>query len=524
MVDRWQTKDANLKIDKKAFFGIFYEDNSRSFKFSVGDRLQINELAVYVRKIVDNPEPNAGIQHFAPPIEEVKKKSINQQVDQYFGFNRKAIVLHELESDSKMDCNMMKSLATNLKQDLSQKLFDYVVKVLLKHGITQSKVDTLRGKQIVVTIDNDRISGKFPCVLCKKLNRSFVAQCSQKNGQYYWNLSNYVRHVTNHFKSKKANKENKNSLDTGFDNSVDFFDELDTSIADVDMMVTEQLNTEDVEEYVKILDSGVNSNDEENKVEDIQNHSIELKVEVMPDDMSNANYVNEIYNQISVQMTKMNEAVLTQNEEELDMDFTVSDTKHLLKITAIPKDNSCLFGALSHQLYREKVASEQHNLLTNQMRADVVEHIEHNIESYEHVLKGRIYDENNGKPIKNIRKACKIFLEKSLSNEITWGGAETTTAIFDMKGVNILIINEQGTSRFVPNGFDKRLTQTVVLAFRVAGRSEKKRTSEISNDDRDHYDSVVRMEQNDIFNLAKVLASTECKRYVTQKQTIDLVT
>lgn len=51
--------------------------------------------------------------------------------------------------------------------------------------------------------------------------------------------------------------------------------------------------------------------------------------------------------------------------------------------------------------------------------------------------------------------------------ESTWGGIETITAAYEIKSTNILIINEDGTCRFAPNGFDKRLTQTIVLAFRA---------------------------------------------------------
>lgn len=196
MVDKWQLKDANLKIDKKAFFGIFFEDDSRSFKFSIGDRLQIKELAVYVRKVVDDPEPNANIQHFAPITEKNKRKSIVQQAEHFFGFSRKAISSNELESNSQLEHKVMEPLATDLKQELRQKLFQSLVNLLEKRGILHCKIERLRGDQIVVTIvSDDQIIGKFSCVLCNRSGRKFVAQCTQKNGQYYWTLSNYVRHL-----------------------------------------------------------------------------------------------------------------------------------------------------------------------------------------------------------------------------------------------------------------------------------------------------------------------------------------
>lgn len=90
-----------------------------------------------------------------------------------------------------------------------------------------------------------------------------------------------------------------------------------------------------------------------------------------------------------------------------------------------------------------------------------------------------------------------------------------------MHGVNILIINEKGRDfRFVPHGFDDRLTQTIVLAFRLTNEQ----MGHASNENRNHYDSVVRIEQNDIFDMAKELALIQLKIHHSNNQTtVDLL-
>lgn len=88
--------------------------------------------------------------------------------------------------------------------------------------------------------------------------------------------------------------------------------------------------------------------------------------------------------------------------------------------------------------------------------------------------------------------------------------------------MNILIINEEGDCYLYPFGFDKRLNRTIVLAYRLKNKSEKNNivneptesvsSASKSNTDRIHYDSVVRIEQTDIFSISKLLAQRKIFR------------
>lgn len=391
MIERWQTKDPNLIIDKKAFFGVFHEDSPRLFKLSIGDRLQIKELVDYVNRIVNSTEPTHGIQYFAPVVIEEKVKRGGQS-ERYFGFSRQTTSngtsAASFESKPTLHSEPMPH---DFKREMSQKLFDNLMNVMLKKGVKPNKAQKLRRDLISVQIaDNDRITGKFPCVLCggscKKLR---TAQCTHKNGKDYWTLSNFALHIQRHGIKNKRNDAHNDTID--FDDLVQ--GECSSSFGDE----IEQILTDDQIEEFNQIEMFVDSEDDANNT--IYN-SIELNIEPLPEHKLIADSVSEMYKQISEQMSRMNDATLTHNEYEFDMNFTVANTERTLKISEIPALGSCLFGALSHQLYGEKITSDEYNASTKQIRVDVVNHISRNYASFLQALKGTVFERAGGKPIR----------------------------------------------------------------------------------------------------------------------------
>lgn len=448
MIDKWISKDVDLQIYKKAFFGILHEDEPKSFKFSVGDRIQLRELGNYIRSVIENE--NLGIAHFAQTSEN-KIRKINNQIEQYFGFSRKIVDVFPSYSTS----IAKESLSDDkLTLELKERLFANVKKMLDKKGVSRSKIEKLLGESVSVNIRGNRITGKFTCVLCRGSRPFFTAQCSQKSGKYYWILSNYGTHIQKHLNESKSIQSN-------------------CLIEHIEEEVEVELVDEDFKSGDEDIQSEkLNENDENELVED----ATDTKHEVTPEQLELADFVSEIYKQISSQMTRMNTIILKNDEHEFDMNYTLQNKQHTLKIAQVSANGGCLYGALGHQLYGQKIDSEEHEISAKQLRIDVVGHINRNFDSFEHALKGSVYDisdRNKSKRPRNIKKACKDFLNKKLPIETTWGGFESIAATNEMKGVNILIINENGTCYFSPSGFDQRLTQTVVLAFRVGAQSEE---------------------------------------------------
>lgn len=382
------------------------------------------------------------------------------------------------------------------------------MKLLEKKGIHRKTIEKLHGNQISVKVtDNNRVSGKFPCILCKNPRKKmFTAQCTHKNGSTYWVLSNYSLHIKNHLENKQMNND---AIESDFDiptecfgNAFHSFDEA-TEIINIDQVV--ELN------HIAVR------NDQDDSV------TMDLKIETIAEEPDFLVMFTEIYSQISNQMGMMNVAVLNYNEKEHDMNFILTDTPHIrtLQVAEVPADGSCLFAALIHQLNRSEIQSNEHKSMTTKLRADVVVHIKQNVDSFEHELKGAVLDENGGKMSRNMKKKCTDFLYKELPKQSKFGGVETLKAIHEMEGVNILIINENGTGYFSPRSFDRRLNQTVVLAYRL---KHKPLQANVSNIDRNHYDSVVRMEQCDVYDLSRMLASIAWKKETAQNETIQLIT
>lgn len=92
----------------------------------------------------------------------------------------------------------------------------------------------------------------------------------------------------------------------------------------------------------------------------------------------------QIYTQISSQITKMLQAVLIYNETEEDVIFDLDQTERVLHVAKITGDGNCLFRALTHQLFCQKLNSAIQNNSTKRLRADVVRYINENFEQFTH--------------------------------------------------------------------------------------------------------------------------------------------
>lgn len=68
------------------------------------------------------------------------------------------------------------------------------------------------------------------------------------------------------------------------------------------------------------------------------------------------------------------------------MQFVLGKAPRKLTLAKIPGDNSCIFGALAHQLFMNDIKSKEHKRATKQLRADIVEDIllPGNFTFYEH--------------------------------------------------------------------------------------------------------------------------------------------
>lgn len=138
------------------------------------------------------------------------------------------------------------------------------------------------------------------------------------------------------------------------------------------------------------------------------------------------------------------------------------------------------------------------------MRAEAVEHIKSNYESYKFAIQGHVYDiedekQRNGIPTTDldIEKECLFLLNNCLSKNRCWTGPETMNALSIIYKVNIVVINENGPVH-IPHSHDKtQYDNTILLAHRIASSTEQSRN---------HYDSVTDISSDAIYSIAQTLS------------------
>lgn len=431
---------------------------------------------------------------------------------------------NQIEIESNNDwCDGMKS-----------KLFVSIVAHLKTYVIKKDISCTFHEGMVFVSIDDkNAIHGSVLCLLCNK-KISVYCRVSKHEKTSYWIIGNFAKHLKNTHKLQSV----KCSIETGINdtgevelNSADEIASLSENLKCVDSLsngICNEMNNLSPNVYD---DETGTSNFEPNEGDDnfqkgntcddqldvfATNKSIclDLSIERLDgslrfDSGTAVNLETMMYRQISSQVTKMMESVLHDDNEE--MHFEIENTVRSLTIVKIKNDGSCLFRALAHQLFCEKLGGRQQNLSTKNMRSDVVTFIKSNYEMFEHELKGCVFDRMNPDDIDDLDKECKIFLNSILPKSGCWGGVETIKAVSCKHRVNVLVINEFGPCYYV-NGFNLEFTQTIIIAYRLGHESV-----------RNHYDSVVKIELKDVYACAQMIADSMAKQQIASLQNKTMV-
>lgn len=200
-----------------------------------------------------------------------------------------------------------------------------------------------------------------------------------------------------------------------------------------------------------------------------------------------------IYQQISNQKLRLLEATMKHKTRKYTMNYSFGDKKCKIRIAKMDKDGSCLFSAIQHQLSCCKPNTDDHYASRNDLRAEAVNYLGKNLNTVLFSVTGRILDERDDIKDANRKvteKDCLDFITNKLSKHETWGGFESMHAISIIHKANILVFNESESFYFAI-GFELEYEKTVIIAYR----------------NRDHYDSVVEIDQDDLFNIVKYLAT-----------------
>lgn len=400
------------------YFGDLYAQDTTSFQFEAGDILLIKELVDHVKAIADGNGKNTGLHHFTNKNIQAMKK-------------RRTVATEQIDQEK-------------LKMDLQEKVF----KCFQLHTPDIIPI-RLNINQIIVEVHvkDERVHGEITCVICKVENKK---QPKPKRVYYNfragggsWVLSNFVKHLQKHLNAKE--------------------NETECLVA----------TTNEADTVLGIDDEQV-GNTGENLSVIIVEENLQQENNMSPDDP------DALFTQLSSQITKTMAAVLKNCDKTENIYFSLVKSPRQLTVAEIPGDNSCMFGALSHQLYNYKITSNEHSQVTKKLRKDVVEHIlkSENFPSFEYHLRDRVYEIKNQKDITNMTTECKLFVRHVLSNNKTWGGMETLLAVSELHSTNIVVFNEDGICvKYKRAG--QNYDRSIAIAHRLG-----------LNGERNHFDSV----------------------------------
>lgn len=335
-------------------------------------------------------------------------------------------------------------------------------------GVTEKELSEFTVDNVSVVLDNHGVAhGTIVCVLCvsngTKQNQ-FKVNSKEIGNKIYWTTSNYKKHLTQFHNMKPSLKAS----------------------AQQDKKATAK------------SDSGLGKSEMEVTVDEHPN-----------DDGSTDNLESIIRKQIEAQVIKMNETALNHHEQLHTMDFIHKQKGHSLNVVSILPDGNCIFAALYHQIFRMCTTQNAFKRGVSKLRADVVKYIQEHLQLFQNDLAECVFVQKGGKRQKkdindqNIKEETDEFL-KQLSKDKYWGGSETIKATSLMYEVNILVINEN-EEIYYANGFNPDFKHTAMIAYRPV----TKRTSRSSsNTPRNHFDSIIDIQMEDMAEIANSLANS----------------
>lgn len=428
------------------YFGPLYAHNTASFQFRPGDKMRIKEIVNYVKNKVDEGGSNKNLKFF------VNKQRLKQQSKQK----------EELKTPAEFN-----------EDESKRMLIEKVVPYFVQAGVDEEQF----GEIVKIHIsDKGKVYGDIFCAICKKENRKNKKAkrvCCNFAGKTkgVWVLSNFFKHLNTVHKINVHHNRKRN-----------------VTALNADVLPDDHISSDANE-------SPDEEREEENDASLIVVDDKELKSKIQESKTCDTPTI--LYSQISTQITKVLEAVYSNNEAQSKMHFIVNGLPKNLTVAAVAKDGNCMFGSAVHQQFCYPLNSDRHKKATKKLRTDVVEHIldPKNFQFFLHSLKNRVYETKNRSEIIDIEMECKLFVRYSLSRNRFWGGLETLYAISDLFETNVIVFNEDdGCTKFKRAG--KKYDRSIAVAYRIGGSNGKGEPMY------NHYDSVCEIDSADLYAAA----------------------
>lgn len=489
-----QFNEANATDNLTDFYGAFHAHNPNGFVFHIGDKILIKQLAAHVKQIY---EKDHDFNHFQneSKIKEtfMNKMTMKTSLGLYFGTNNKEGCRKKATNESKK----------NFHEMLYQK-----TKKLLEVGIHSEMASKFQRTMVIINSSGESITGHVVCVYCEKQKQVFFDST-------YWVLSNLGKHLKLCAKkpgdTKKHEKQKKRGELKVHENSKKH-EKLKMHEVSQDEVVEEFIDDSDddvIEESMEnSFDEDIKSDNDDTEVSDESNNKSVLNITSLDE---NENF---IYFQICEQIQNMRSTSLKNQEEEHDLPVMIENGVHgKIGICLIEPDGNCLVSSLAHQLFRHKLDSSEHIEATKTLRMDVVAHVKQNLETFESHLVWR--DDFDKVAVgDNMQSKIDYFLEK-LSTQGFWCGTEAIIAASRLYLVNIIIINEEGTSYMVDK-FNLNYKTCAIVVYCAYGSNRKAK-----NKTKNHYNSAIKIDRKEIFSCMKKIISCSGGNEIAESITLE---
>lgn len=469
------------------FFGA-YTSNPHEFEFKLGEIRLIEEIVKYINEKINHSKqdqtiPNVGLEYFKD-LELVpskgkfcwRKKLWPTPLGFFFGDPN--------DGHISVVCGMESSQKGPNIEKLTDNLFDKARKTLTKDTNSNRLREFTKDCVQVIVRDGKKVTGIVRCIFCDLNSPAINVKIFYQivSGTGYWILSNLAKHIEKYHSSAHTAKKKDGVGQLKVEQNI----KSETrSFSDIVLEVPKKSQKKNQPCVSKQMDDEIKS------------------------------YEDQLYRQMYVQLLEMTNLACSNKEniirKPIQTDMNEAAAPETIGICETEPDGHCLFAAFALQLYGCKLNSEDHRSKIVELRDQVVRHIGQNFHDFLHCLKGRVYEKKeksgSSQPSKDVASECVSFVSKQLSNN-AWGGMETFKAISEIHGVNIVVVNYDGSCN-LPNHFDRLNERTLMVFFSDFNNNQSKCLA--VNSDKNHYDSIVEVEFSTLTRIAAEIIASEAQ-------------
>lgn len=299
-----------ITLDKAIFFGNIYKPDPIKFKFSLGERIQLKEIAAAVETMLASD----GIDKFKENKNAKFERRLHTSTVECRTLGRLFATSDTRDADSKTEHH-------------KSKIFSNIIEILRSSSIDQNIIKSFNDKMIKVKNENGLMCATVECILCNTEKNQFKISAKARGKKLYWTTSNYTKHI------KTSHTDKKQQIPPEIRRSP----KASTSKKKATSEPVEQLDRSEI----KDVHEQTELPDRTNCVQDVTDCMIDENIEVTDEfykDLIKTDYdalQKSIYRKISDHTLKLMEQCYADNDELKEMTFTCGAKNSILRVRPI---------------------------------------------------------------------------------------------------------------------------------------------------------------------------------------------